>query len=72
LSDEFLERYVCWREACDDVRAAYDNWRDGEPADREGAFFAYGAALDREESAAREYHKITQRLAPRALQSARG
>jgi hypothetical protein len=63
--DEFLERYLFWRESCDDVRVAYDNWRDAEPADRDGAFFAYCATLDREESAARDYRVISLRLSTR-------
>jgi hypothetical protein len=66
LGDEFLERYVCWREACGEVRAAYDGWGSSGSADRLGAFAAYRAALDREESAARDYRTIVDQLRLRA------
>jgi hypothetical protein len=61
LTDDFLERYLCWREACREVRAAYDHWHDAERPGQADAFIAYGAALDREESAARDYCQIVQR-----------
>jgi hypothetical protein len=51
-ADAFLESYVCWREASETVRTAYDRWRRGRPRDRGPAFAAYRAALDREERAA--------------------
>jgi hypothetical protein len=52
LVDDFLETYVCWREASAAVRTAYDRWRGGQRPDRGLAFAAYRAALDREEHAA--------------------
>jgi hypothetical protein len=69
LEDAFLERYVCWREASEDVRFAYDNWASSERADRDRAFAAYGAALDREESAACDYREIVNQLQARAYQA---
>ena len=66
LEDELVDRYVGWREACQHVRFAYEDWRYAERADRSGAFFAYHAALDREETAARHYREMVDRLAPRA------
>ena len=64
LEDELVARYEDWREACQHVRLAYEDWRSAERPDRSGAFFAYRAALDREESAARDYREIVERLAP--------
>jgi hypothetical protein len=52
LVDDFLASYVCWREASEAVRTAYDRWRRGQRPDRRLAFAAYRAALDREEHAA--------------------
>lgn len=55
LVDDLVWTYVCWREASDDVHIAYDMWCAvgvEHPAHR---FFAYRAALDREEAAARAY-----------------
>ena len=62
LKKQFLECYVSWREASDDVQMAYDAWREAEPDWRAGAFFVYQAALDREESAARNYCDVAERL----------
>jgi DNA-binding SARP family transcriptional activator len=50
--DEFIESYVRWREACEDVGAAYRRWADSEPQQRNLAFATYRAALQREERAA--------------------
>jgi hypothetical protein len=52
LADEFTESYVCWREACEDVGAAYRRWADGGPQQRTLGFATYCAALEREELAA--------------------
>ena len=53
LLDDYLETYICWREASAAARRAYKDWSSAERRDRAGAFSAYGAALDREEQAAR-------------------
>jgi hypothetical protein len=55
LEDEFLASYVRWREACADVRRAYEHWRGSRPRHGAEAFVVYQAALDREECAARDY-----------------
>jgi hypothetical protein len=47
----FLESYITWREACQDVRSAYRRWLGSGPRDRGLAFAAYLAALEREERA---------------------
>jgi hypothetical protein len=67
LVDDFDESYVCWREAADAAKDAYEHWTgvDGE-ADAL-AFAAYRAALDREEAAARTYRDCAERVAGRAL-----
>jgi hypothetical protein len=62
LADEFLDSYVNWREACEDVRAAYDRWRRSESPERALAFAVYSTALDREEQAASVHSDRTQRL----------
>jgi hypothetical protein len=51
-SREFLESYVRWREACEEVRLAYERSETSERPDRRMAFAAFCAALDREEHAA--------------------
>jgi hypothetical protein len=60
LEDQCLERYLWWRQTCEQVRSAYQDWRRSAPVDREDAFAAYGAALDREQSAARDYSQIAR------------
>ena len=62
LVDEFLESWVCWREACEDVGSAYERWRNCEPPQRGLAFVSYRAALDREEEAARMHSVWTERV----------
>jgi hypothetical protein len=60
--DEFLETWICWREACGDVRTAYLRWAQSDAEQRELAFAGYRAALDREDQAARVYSIWTERL----------
>jgi hypothetical protein len=60
------ESYVNWREGCADVHTAYRRWALSEPRDRDLAFMAYRAALDREEKAALAYELIAEQLARRA------
>jgi hypothetical protein len=62
VADLFIESYVCWREACEDVRSAYEHWRDCASPQRGLAFETYRAALDREEHAARVYSDWAERL----------
>jgi hypothetical protein len=44
---------LAWRNAADDVHEAYLAWRDADRPQQPAAFFAYRAALDREQAAAR-------------------
>ena len=55
LIDELMEMYVEWREACMALRTAYERWSNVRLAEREFAFAAYRAALDREEQASARY-----------------
>jgi hypothetical protein len=50
--DDFIETYVCWREACDAVWMGYAQWLRAPQPERAVAFAAYEAALDREDLAA--------------------
>ena len=51
FADEFINSYVCWREACEDVRTAYRRWLNCDAGERGLGFAAYRAALEREEHA---------------------
>ena len=62
LVDRFIETYVAWREECDDLRNAYRCWAGSAWPDRDLAFGAYRAALDREEKAASVHELVSQRL----------
>jgi hypothetical protein len=60
--DAFIESYVEWREECNDLRRAYRRWVASAWPDRDLAFGAYRAALDREEKAASVHQLISRRL----------
>jgi acyl-CoA reductase-like NAD-dependent aldehyde dehydrogenase len=62
LADEFEESYVDWREACEDVRAAYGHWAQCPPQQRGLRFATYRAALEREESAASMHRDWVERI----------
>lgn len=64
LRDDCLESYAGWREACKDVRLAYQRWANCTPTQRGLAFAAYRSALDREELAARRSSISAARLPP--------
>jgi hypothetical protein len=55
LVDELISLYCNWRTECAEVEAAYRRFSSARPPDQALAFAAYGAALDREESAADVY-----------------
>ena len=63
LIDAYIESYVEWREGCADLHGAYRRWSLSEPPDRDLAFLAYRAALDREEKAALVYERVAEQLA---------
>jgi hypothetical protein len=62
LADDFLESYVCWREASEALRRAYEQWRGGQGPDRALAFAGYRAALEREEHAALMFGRRVARI----------
>jgi hypothetical protein len=65
LVDEFVESYVCWREAAAAVKQAYDHWTRVDDDAGALAFAAYRSTLDREEAAARGYRACAERIAGR-------
>ena len=62
LIDDAMDRYVDWREECLAVDDAYANWLNAPRGEGELPFAAYGAALDREQSAAAVYGHAILRL----------
>jgi hypothetical protein len=60
---DFLDSYVRWREACEEVRLAYERSGTAERADSGLAFAAFCAALDREEHAARVHAACARQIA---------
>jgi hypothetical protein len=60
--EEFVDSFVCWCDASDDVCSAYERWGDCDESERALAFASYRAALDREEHAARVHCVLTDRL----------
>lgn len=62
LSKDFFDSYVRWREACEDVRLAYERSGTAERPDRGLAFAAFCAALDREEHAARMHADCARQI----------
>ena len=49
---DLLDSEICWREASEDVRAAYRWWSECPIRDRAVAFALYRVALDNEQHAA--------------------
>jgi hypothetical protein len=60
--DAFMDSWVDWREACEDVRDAYERWGRAQAPERGLAFLSYHAALGREEQAALVHAMTTERL----------
>ena len=58
LIDAVMDGYVAWRGETGTVETAYRNWLRAERQERDLAFAAYCAALDREEYAAAEYERL--------------
>jgi hypothetical protein len=58
LVDAATDAYVAWREECAGVWEAYERWTHADDIDVAGAFAAYRAALDREESASHAYAEL--------------
>jgi DNA-binding NarL/FixJ family response regulator len=62
LDHDAIERYVEWRVACAAVDDAYREWLCASEDEWAGAFAAYRAALDQEESVASTYGALIHRL----------
>jgi hypothetical protein len=58
LVDAASDAYVDWREESAEVWDAYERWAHAPDIDAAGAFVAYRAALDREESASHAYADV--------------
>jgi hypothetical protein len=58
LANEAFECYLAWRSECAVLEAAYRAWLQAPRPDAAFAYFAYMAALDREECAAGRYHTV--------------
>jgi hypothetical protein len=63
LLDEMIDCYVSWREECEAVASSYESWGRAGRQDRQLAFSAYLAALDREERAAATYQTLAEEIA---------
>jgi hypothetical protein len=61
-ADEFVDSWVSWREACEDVRSAYRWWTECARPQRALAFAIYRAALDSEQLAASIHSDWAQRI----------
>jgi hypothetical protein len=61
LGDALVQSYAAWQEATREAQGAYRHWADATTWNPEG-FFAYIAALDREEQAARIYADAVGRI----------
>jgi hypothetical protein len=70
LVDALMEAYVDWREECLALRYAYERWSNVTLDERNVAFAAYRAALDREEQASSVYAERTH-LVVEELESSR-
>lgn len=55
LLDDLMEVYVEWREECVSLYQAYERWTSSPVDERDLAFAAYSAALDREQQASAVY-----------------
>ena len=62
-TDELIELYCDWRTRCAEVREMYERFSSAPRVERAGAYAAFEAALDREESAAQAYAARIQRIA---------
>jgi hypothetical protein len=62
LADAFVDSWVSWREASEDVRAAYRWWSECARSQRAVAFAVYLAALDREQLAASIHSDWAERV----------
>jgi hypothetical protein len=62
LIDDLVFSYLHWKEMCIKAHLAYDRWCACTTLVRPEAYAAFGAALDREESAADIYRRMVDRI----------
>ena len=60
--DDFVERYVEWREECQALDSAYRDWARSNRSERDLAFATYRSELDREEQAATAFRMVAECL----------
>ena len=65
LVDDLLDLYIDWRTESAAVHAAYERFSNASRSERQLAFAAYTAALDREGSAAGDYEAQIRRILER-------
>jgi hypothetical protein len=67
-----MDAYLDWRDECAGVSDAYRLWADADEADVASAWWAYEAALDREERASSVYDEAVQRIGDLAAPESEG
>jgi hypothetical protein len=70
LIDDAFDAYLEWREESAEVWHAYKRWKGAPAREARRKFWAYRAALEREEHAARVYGRLASRLEARARERA--
>jgi hypothetical protein len=60
------DAYMAWSAAEAESELSLDAWFDGAGAKRTNGYFAYLAALDREDAAARDLQRLTELTQPAA------
>jgi hypothetical protein len=70
LVDDAFDAYLEWREESAEVWHAYKRWNGAPAREARRKSWAYRAALEREEQAARVYGRLVSRLEVRARERA--
>ena len=70
LIDDAFDAYLGWRDESAEVRHAYKRWNVAPAREARRKYWAYRAALEREEHAARVYGRLASRLEARARERA--
>lgn len=70
LIDDAFDAYLAWREESAEVWHAYKRWNGTPAPEARRKFWAYRAALEREEHAARVYGRLASRLEASARERA--
>ena len=70
LIDDAFDAYLEWRDESAEVWHAYQRWNGAPAREARRKFWAYRAALEREEHAACVYGRLVSRLEARARERA--